>query len=149
MPKISLKRTASIAATLLLGTVASLGMVAASPEPAHAASCDYDTCYNVDPEASGCSVGAWTAGGVYGQVEVRYSPTCHATWLRDARFDGFSWAQSGHQTSYTVYMEPLYTLSIPTAQRTWTNMVPVPRNGNTQYNINGNWSSVFNMDPGA
>jgi len=150
MPKISLKRAASIAATLVLGTVGSLGILAASPAPAHAASCDYDTCFNVDPQTSECSVDAYTAGGVYGQIEVRYSPTCHATWLRDAQFGGFSFAQYLTQTSYNVYVEGLYTVTTPTQwQGSWTKMVPVPRNGYTQYNLNGNWSSLFNMDPGA
>lgn len=151
MPKLSLKRTVSIAATLLLGVVGSVGMLAASPEPAHAAgSCDFSSCYNIDPQTSGCSADAYTVGGVYGQVEVRYSPSCHATWLRYAPFNGFSFAQSLTQTSYNVFVEGLYTVTTPKQwPGGWTKMVPVQRNGYTQYNLNGNWSSLFNMDPGA
>lgn len=151
MPKLSLKRTASIAATLLLGSVGSLGMLAATPQPAQAASCSYDTCFNQDPQSTDCSRDAYTAGGTYGQIEVRYSPTCHATWLRDAQFGGFSFAQSLHQTSYTVFMEPLYSWYIPYPQwsGSWTAMLPVPDNGYTQYQVNGYWSSVFDMREGA
>jgi len=155
MPKLSLKRTASVAATFLVGTLGSLGMVAASPQPAHAAECYYSSCYNVDPQSSGCSADAYTAG-INGNVEVRYSPTCHATWLRDNAYGGFSWASQLTQYTYDANRNLLYSLDFPWAgyNGTWTKMVPVPGNGSpndafTQYHANNYWSPLFDMTKGA
>lgn len=150
MPKSLLKRTASVAATFLVGTLVSLGMLAASPQPAHAASCYYSSCYNVDPQASGCSADAYTAG-INGNVEVRYSPSCSATWLRNNAYGGFSWASQLTQYTYDANRNLLYSLNIPWAGYggAWTKMVPVPRTGYTQYHANNYWSPLFNMDPGA
>jgi hypothetical protein len=149
MPKFLLKRTASIAATFLVGTFGSLGILAASPQPAHAASCYYSSCYNVDPQTSGCAADAYT-NGMSGSVEVRYSPSCRATWLRDSRSGGFSWAGQLTQYTYNSNKSVLYTLDFPWSgwNGNWTRMVPVPSTGYTQFRANGSWSPLFDTTPG-
>lgn len=152
MSKFLLKRTASVAATIMVGILGSLGMLAASPQPAHAAgNCYYASCYGADPQASGCSADAYTNGWYADAVEVRYSPSCRTTWLRDSRGSGFSWAGRLTQYSYDSNKNLLYTLDFPWAgyNGTWTKMVPVPSNGYTQFHVNNGWSPLFDMTPGA
>lgn len=54
---------------------------------AEAVSCWGDWCSGTNPEATGCSAGAYTVAsqGVYGTsstLELRWSPTCKTNWAR-------------------------------------------------------------------
>jgi hypothetical protein len=148
MPRKFLKRLVYVAATFSAALAGSVGLVAASPAPAQAAgSCYYSSCYNVDPQTSGCSADAYTIGWD-GGVEFRFSPSCQATWLRDSD-QGFSWASQLTQYTYNSNKSYLYGLDFPWSgwSGTWTRMVPMPTSGFTQYHANNYWSGLYNTDP--
>lgn len=134
-----------VAATFAIAAVASVGLVAAAPAPAQAATCYYSSCYNQDPSSTDCSTGARTIGWISDHTEIRYSSTCQATWLRDSTF-GFTWASSLTQYTYNSNSTYLYSLDIPWAgyNGAWTKMVPLPESGLTQVYTNGWWSGMFN-----
>jgi hypothetical protein len=81
-----LRIIASVVSPLLVaGTITVLGPVAS----ASAATCFGSSCTGKDPQASGCSdvntktldhISLSTYGSDY--VELRYSPTCHAAWVK-------------------------------------------------------------------
>ncbi|KQQ80962.1 hypothetical protein [Arthrobacter sp. Leaf137] len=156
MPRKIIKRLGYAAATLSAAMVASVGLVAASPAPAQAAgSCYYSSCYNVDPQTSGCSADAYTIGWPSGQTEIRYSPSCAASWLRSAQYGFSAWSQGGQDT-YSRNFDGsvggrLYTVNIPWAgyNGTWTKMVPMSSLHYTRVRINGWTSGYFNTNPGA
>ena len=145
MPGKLLKRLMCVTATFSVTIVASIGLVAASPAPAQAAgNCYYSSCYNADPQTSGCSADAYSIGWD-GSVEFRYSPSCQATWLRDSQ-QGFSWAGQLTQYTYDSNRNYLYSLDFPWAgyNGTWTKMVPMPTSGLTQFHANNYWSGLYN-----
>lgn len=133
------------AATFAAVTLASVGLVVASPEPAQAAgTCYYSSCYNQDPNTTNCAADARTIGWPSGNTEIRFSPSCQATWLRDV--DGFSWVSTLTQYTYSSNKTLLYSVNIPWAgySGTWTKMVPMGTSGLTQYKANGWWSGLYN-----
>lgn len=94
---------ALLVTTLSLGT-ATTGVASASTT----ASCSHAGCRGLDPQASGCSSGAYTLDsftahwGSY--VELRFSPDCGAYWTRitPARNnrDYTAWTQASSDSSY-------------------------------------------------
>jgi hypothetical protein len=77
-----------IAVALVL--LAALAVPAVDATPAAAAACTYHGCDGRDPHNTRCDVGArdlkeWSMpaaedGGLH--VQLRYSPTCHAAWVK-------------------------------------------------------------------
>ena len=89
----SYRRRLSVLAVLFL---TALGLVAV-PAPAMAATCHAASCNAKDPQAEGCSSGAITLEELYDSgyyLELRYSATCYAAWVR-VTSDGY-WSQTGN-----------------------------------------------------
>jgi Protein of unknown function (DUF2690) len=80
--KLRLRR---IGVTLVACIVATIGVVAVTTAPAYAAGCYGHSCNYRDPQAMGCASGAQTIDEFshgLNRVELRYSPSCFATWVR-------------------------------------------------------------------
>jgi hypothetical protein len=78
-----LRRLAPLAASLL--TAATAGIVLAAPAHAATASCYAGSCTGLNPAATTCQYDAETLlTGASGDtsIELRYSPSCRATWAR-------------------------------------------------------------------
>lgn len=77
------RRLTPLAASLLLAATA--GLTLAAPAHAATASCYASSCTGLDPAATTCQNDARTL--LYGasgdtSIELRYSPSCRATWAR-------------------------------------------------------------------
>jgi hypothetical protein len=88
---LTLARTATV---LLVGLA---GVATVAPSPAYAASCGGDSCSGRDPQASGCSPGAYDVGGTQHwedrfSYSMRKSDTCNARWGRLVweKYSGFT-----------------------------------------------------------
>lgn len=70
----------------LLALVFGLSIAPMGPDGdvAYAASCSYLSCTDKDPVSSGCNDDARTVATTGGGGDLRYSPTCHAFWAREA-----------------------------------------------------------------
>jgi hypothetical protein len=99
---------AVVALLIAVGLVAAPGAVAhAKPAPdapavGTLASCVLTSCNGLDPQAAGCSAGAYnlyeyTMSGY--RVEHRYSPTCRATWTRASYVSGNAWSFRAYHES--------------------------------------------------
>lgn len=135
-------------AGLLLTGGASVAAAAPADAATPAVSCHAYSCYNIDPLASGCANDAETvlvqdykaeSQASFG-LEIRYSPTCAAAWLRltvwsgnNIGFAGSAWNPGGTSVGFSGHQAP----------ETWTAMVPatpsVQACGGTQFYVNGNW----------
>jgi hypothetical protein len=135
---------------LSVAALASMGLAVFNPTEAKAATCFYNTCYNVDPAASGCSADAKTVGWD-SSVEFRWSPSCRAGWLRDtSTFSGFSSLTQytyDHSADGTIVTQK-WALSFPGAGYggTYTKMIPWSTGQWSRYYGNGYWSGYFNTD---
>jgi hypothetical protein len=114
-------------AVLTASLLSALGLVVA-PIPATAApaaNCRATSCDGVDPELAGCSADARTIDELHGSgyhLHLRYSPACHAAWVR-VDSDGY-WSQNGtmriERQSPSSYW--LVTFGPGQTGRKWTDM---------------------------
>lgn len=103
--------------------------------PANAVSCYGDYCSGKDPQASGCSAGAFTTqswGNNIFMLEVRWSPNCQTNWTRITMYDtgliGCTPAgtlKAVQETGYTQSASIDAPCSTPTFTR-WTPMIYSP-----------------------
>lgn len=102
-------------AVLSAGTVVAAPMASASP------ACSGNGCNNGDPEVYGCAGDAETVdtgNGHPGTLELRYSPSCHAAWVR------LSNAPVGEVMTIRNSINQFQTWSIqPGYDYGWSNMV--------------------------
>jgi hypothetical protein len=115
--------------TVLL-TALTIGMVlAVAPAgTAQAVACTWENCTGKDPQAAGCSpsgrtVKEFTSVGV--RIELRYSSTCHAAWVRatnpDACCDNHESQIRGYGTKATLLR--MYRKQFPWDGSNWTPMI--------------------------
>jgi Protein of unknown function (DUF2690) len=113
-----------------LGAVLLLCAGLAAAPAAHAASCSYDNCKNVDPQSTDCRSDARNVDSfVYGGsdpglagalLELRYSPSCHAAWVRTTGGNCFQiWVPcvAGMQSD-----DGTLRLTTPSGDQHWTTM---------------------------
>lgn len=150
--------------TLLAILAALCGVAAAAAAPAMAsttatrsarpalvrpdASCYAGSCYNVDPELSGCADSATTVlahdykaeNETSFALEIRYSSVCAAAWLRLTTWSGYNvsfamsaWNPGGTSVGFSGAL----------GEEKWTAMVPTAHGQQacvgTQFSVNGNW----------
>lgn len=142
-------RAVTLSLTVLL---ASVGLVGGVSAPAHAAGCYFTSCQNLDPQGTGCSVGAKTIGVIAsGQTEIRWSPTCQAAWLRQ---NNQTFAYAGTLELYTYYKDYYngsyyggFSMKMPAGHNgNWTKMVPMSTPMYAQAHINLYWSGLYNTN---
>lgn len=142
-------RAVTLSLTVLL---ASVGLVGGVSAPAHAAGCYFTSCQNLDPQGTGCSVGAKTIGVIAsGQTEIRWSPTCQAGWLRQ---NNQTFAYAGTLELYSYYKDYYngsyyggFVMRMPAGHNgNWTKMVPMSTPMFAQAHINLYWSGLYNTN---
>jgi hypothetical protein len=142
-----LKRLIQTISVLSVAALASMGLAVFTPTEAKAATCYYNTCYNLDPASSGCSADAHTVG-YDGGVEFRWSPSCKAGWLRDT--NGFSWVSTLTQYTYDhsgdgTIITQRWAVDIPWPgySGTYTKMIPWGYGQWSRAHMNNYWSGYF------
>lgn len=117
------KRRLARVILVLLGMSALLGSSVVMASPALAVGCYGDYCSGKDPQATGCSSGAYTVEAVplyewrlnyvgspdgywkrVGTLELRWSPTCKTNWARASMSDSTA-IQSLYVTQETGYQQ--------------------------------------------
>lgn len=71
---------------VIASTIALFGLLSGSvafASPANAATCYATSCYQKDPQVTGCSDTARTIGWIDNGVEIRFSQGCSTFWLRN------------------------------------------------------------------
>lgn len=92
-------------AVAMLAALLSMGSIAFGAPQARAATCSGYGCDGRDPDATGCSSGAYTANSVnvydfnhgnqyLGTIELRYSPACGTNWSRVTSAVGVTYLQA-------------------------------------------------------
>jgi hypothetical protein len=101
-----MQRFKGIRRAICFAMVAGLGWAGLATLPAQAAACTYNGCSGKDPQTTGCSSDARnlsTMNTDYGDyVELRYSPSCGAVWVRLTTIH-CQWDRPQLETGYIDY----------------------------------------------
>lgn len=88
--KMKKKTMSSVLSLLMVMVISTLGIVASASTASAASSCYGSSCEGLNPAATTCvndaytiqSHDAITSAGDWGNLELRYSPSCHSNWVR-------------------------------------------------------------------
>lgn len=104
------KRMSLVLRLVLCMAIAALGFVAMPTSTASAASSCYgSSCEGVNPEGTTCANDAVTilsedavtlVGGSWGNLELRYSPSCYSNWVRFTPWHGIQAFFDAHTGGY-------------------------------------------------
>ncbi len=112
------------------------------------AACYGGSCFNHDPAATGCDATAVTVfsrsytaeSWASWRIDMRYSPSCGAGWLRMVVYSGYN---IGFATSAWNPNGPSVGLVGHNGSTTWTEMVDATQHrqvcGGSQFYVNGRW----------
>lgn len=126
------------------------GSTAPSKSSADPASCYADSCAGLDPQLTSCVQDARTLkrwkvkidGSYYGKFEMRYSPKCHANWVRFLPIGGVSgfldnWSGGTIHATPKIWRDGVAASEQGIANRTDASMLEDPNSWTKMVNADG------------